>query len=120
VHVCQYDAGLVLTFFKVKDIIHIMKTTPAMKDIQNAIKRGAGSKNIHAYLFGSRAAGTNHPNSDWDIAITCDSGLRGYEIEKIRDELDALPTLHSFDVVDFNSVTEDFKKISLQCCRVIL
>jgi len=44
------DAGLVLTFFKVKDIIHVMKTTPALNDIRNAIKRGAGGKNIHAYL----------------------------------------------------------------------
>jgi len=44
------------------------------------------------YLFGSRASGRARKNSDFDIAIEWK--------EKIREKLEELPTLKSFDLVD--------------------
>lgn len=97
-----------------------MSTAPTLNEIQNAIKRASTGRNIQAYLFGSRATGTNRFNSDWDIAITSDSTISGCELEAIRESLEALPTLHSFDVIDFNTVSDDFKKIALTNCKKLI
>lgn len=45
-------------------------------------------------LFGSRAKGTAHEKSDFDIAV---SGVT--DIETLREQIDEIPTLYSFDVV---------------------
>jgi len=66
-------------------------------------------------LYGSRARGDYKPNSDFDIAV--DNKGRAVEpatIYLIREELDNLPTLKSFDVVDLNSVSEEFRKLILK------
>ena len=47
-----------------------------------------------AILFGSRAKGTAHEKSDFDIAV---SGVT--DIERLREQIDEIPTLYSFDVV---------------------
>ena len=49
-------------------------------------------------LFGSRARGTNTPNSDFDLAVYGANGI--YDI---IDEIDLLPTLFSADVVDMDA-----------------
>ena len=46
-------------------------------------------------LFGSWAKGTVHEHSDIDIAVT---GVK--DIENLREELENIPTLRSFDIVD--------------------
>ena len=47
-----------------------------------------------AILFGSRAKGTAHEKRDFDIAV---SGVT--DIETLREQIDEIPTLYSFDVV---------------------
>ena len=47
-----------------------------------------------AILFGSRAKGTAHEKSDFDIAI---SGTR--DIDEILEQIEEIPTLYSFDIV---------------------
>lgn len=55
-----------------------------------------------ALLFGSRAKGTQKENSDIDIAISgCDGNLF---CEKIAYELEFLPTLLKFDVIDYEKI----------------
>ena len=46
-------------------------------------------------LFGSWAKGTENERSDIDIAVT---GAR--DIEKLREDIESIPTLRSFDIVD--------------------
>ena len=48
-----------------------------------------------AILFGSWAKGTESERSDIDIAVT---GAR--DIEKLREDIESIPTLRSFDIVD--------------------
>lgn len=48
-------------------------------------------------LFGSRARGTEHEKSDFDIAV---SGAA--DIEDLREQIEEIPTLYSFDVVDLD------------------
>ena len=47
------------------------------------------------FLFGSWVKGTFHERSDIDLAVW---GVK--DIEKLREELEDIPTLRSFDVVD--------------------
>ena len=61
-------------------------------------------------LFGSRARGTNTERSDIDIAVC---GTK--DIEKLREELEDIPTLYTIDVVDMDEcknelLLEDIKQ----------
>lgn len=46
-------------------------------------------------LFGSLAKGTAHERSDVDIAV---KGVK--DIEALREEIEDIPTLRSFDIVE--------------------
>ena len=46
-------------------------------------------------LFGSWAKGTAGEYSDVDIAVTI-----GKDIEELREDIESIPTLRSFDIVD--------------------
>lgn len=51
-----------------------------------------------AFLFGSRAKGTETERSDIDVAIAgCE------DFEGLREALDDIPTLYSFDVVNMET-----------------
>lgn len=57
------------------------------------------------FLFGSRAKGTAHEKSDFDLAV---SGVQ--DIEELREQMDEIPTLYSFDVVDLDTCTNQLLK----------
>ena len=48
-------------------------------------------------LFGSWAKGTAGEHSDVDIAVTI-----GKDIEELREDIESIPTLRSFDIVDMD------------------
>lgn len=58
-----------------------------------------------AILFGSRAKGTAHERSDFDIAV---SGVK--DIEELREQIEEIPTLYSFDIVDLEMCTNNLLK----------
>ncbi len=60
--------------------------------------------NCRIYLFGSRAKGTARKNSDFDIAVDCSSKIPLSVMAKIEGELEELPTLKSFDLVDLSLI----------------
>lgn len=66
-----------------------------------------------AVLFGSRATGASGPRSDWDIGITGAGPLDGACVERIREALENLPTLATFDVVDLAGVPDGFRERAL-------
>ena len=66
-----------------------------------------------AVLFGSRATGASGPRSDWDIGITGPGPLDGACVERIREALENLPTLSTFDVVDLAGVPDGFRDRAL-------
>ena len=79
------------------------------KEIIEIIRKYLGPCQI--YLFGSRARGSNQPNSDIDIAI--DTGARAdwRTIVRIKQELDEQTTIpFKIDVVDLQSANESFKE----------
>jgi predicted nucleotidyltransferase len=68
----------------------------------------------HAVLFGSRATDRARERSDWDIGIVVPGPVDGAVLERIRDALDALPTLQTFDVVDLATVAPEMRERALR------
>jgi len=62
------------------------------------------------YLFGSRAEGRANPRSDFDVAIEWKGKIPLSTIAMIREKLDSLPTLKSFDLVDVKRVSDSFAR----------
>lgn len=61
-------------------------------------------------IFGSRAKGNYKNNSDIDFAIIGE--IDSFFLCKIKDELNNLPLIYKFDVLDFKSITDE--KLLLQ------
>jgi len=75
--------------------------------------------NARIIVFGSRARGNFRKNSDLDLAIDWKKPIPSHLMEQIREELDELPTLVSFDLVDLNAVSEEFKEHILNTGRIV-
>ena len=88
-------------------------TIPDLIEVSRRLKRNLPA-GYRALLFGSRATGQARPGSDWDIGILGPTALRGAVVQSIRDELDDLPTLHTFDVVDLATVPDSFRQMALK------
>lgn len=61
----------------------------------SALAKNAGAHRV--VLFGSRARGDNHPRSDIDLAVW---GLTFSQSRRLAGELEELPTLLKFDLVN--------------------
>ncbi|MEK7784099.1 MAG: nucleotidyltransferase domain-containing protein, partial [Chloroflexota bacterium] len=96
-----------------------MATTPDLKEVSRILKQLLPAQ-YGAVLFGSRATGRARPGSDWDIGLIGPEPLGGAVIETIREELDELPTLHSFDVVDLRTVPDTFRQKALRGAKAVL
>ena len=74
---------------------------------------------VRVIVFGSRAGKNFRENSDLDLALDWGKPVPSYLMEQIREELDELPTLVSFDLVDLNAVSEEFKNLILRTGRIV-
>jgi predicted nucleotidyltransferase len=61
------------------------------------------------FLFGSRAAGTARPRSDFDVGVDGDGPLPLRDFYAIEALFDALPTLYRIDWVDLQRVSPEFR-----------
>lgn len=70
-------------------------------EIKNAIKQIGMKYDLErVILFGSRARGDNHERSDFDLAAHFKNAQQYFDFQ---DEIEALPTLLMFDIVDLSS-----------------
>lgn len=67
-----------------------------------------------AFFFGSRVAGKSDERSDIDIGIEGPDEIPLETMARIRDEIEALPTLYIIQVMDFSNVSSDFREVALQ------
>ena len=88
-------------------------TTPTLDDIARVL-RPLLPPGCQAVLFGSRATGRAWATSDWDIGILGGTPLAGAVIERLREALETLPTLHTFEVVDLSTVPSGFREAALR------
>lgn len=88
-------------------------TAPSLETLRTILRRHLPA-GYHAFIFGSRATGAARPGSDWDIGIMGPDELPLRTLGSISEELEELPTLHSFEVVDLSTVPERFREVALR------
>jgi len=66
-------------------------------------------RHFRVFFFGSRVAGHNFDRSDIDIGIEGPKEIPGNIMVEIREDIDNLPTLYEFDIVDFGNVSPEFR-----------
>ena len=66
------------------------------------------------FFFGSRVSDTVNDRSDIDLGLEGPEKIQLSVLAAIKEAFRQLPTMYSFDVVDFKNVKADFKKVALQ------
>lgn len=80
------------------------------EEIIEAIKKLCGKHGVcRAVLFGSRAKGTFTERSDFDIAVT-----GAVDFELLKEEIEALPTLYTIDLVNLDTCGNDLLKEDIE------
>lgn len=88
-------------------------TTPDLGKVGDLVRSHLPSSDYRVFLFGSRARGEGGERSDWDIGILGPEDLPGYVLQRIHADLEQLPTLHRFDVVDLHAASAPFRTRAL-------
>lgn len=88
-------------------------TAPTLDQIAQALKPLL-PPGFRAVLFGSRAGNSASGGSDWDIGVVGPAPLDGALMADLREALESIPTLHSFDLVDLATVTDGFRENALR------
>ena len=70
-------------------------------------------------LFGSRAAGTNRPHSDYDVGIVGTEPLPLRAFYGMCDSLDTIRTLHRIDLVDLAKCSDVFRNNAMNRIEVL-
>lgn len=84
------------------------------KEILNIVEKYLDLKLYKVFFFGSRVTGKSFPRSDIDIGILGPKPIPPEIKFQIEEELEKLPTLYKFDLVDFSQVPLRFKKEALK------
>lgn len=66
------------------------------------------------FVFGSRAAGSAVEKSDIDVGIEGPGPVRGSILVDIESALEDLRTLYTIELVDFRSVSSDFRSVAMR------
>lgn len=82
------------------------------KEITDIIKKSLWEDNYKLFLFWSRAKWKFKKNSDYDIWIIWNKKIDFIKILELKSKLNELPFL--IDIIDFNDVDENFKKVALK------
>jgi predicted nucleotidyltransferase len=90
------------------------RTTPDLGRVESIVRSHLRSGDYQVFLFGSRARGDARERSDWDIGILGAEEVPGHVLEAIHADLEELPTLHRFDVVDLHSTSDSFRTHALK------
>lgn len=77
------------------------------KSIINSILQ---DEKLKIYVFGSRATGKAKKYSDLDLALQSDKKINSDKINKINYELEETTIPYKIDVIDLDTITENFKK----------
>lgn len=88
---------------------HVAIESNYLNEITSILTRALHGKACVLYLFGSRAAGTHNPVSDFDIGVSSSDDLR-YELSAAREMLEESDIPFKVDVVELQSVSEEFKR----------
>jgi len=83
------------------------------KQVNEIVGKYLSLEDYDVFFFGSRVKGDSTSRSDIDIGIRGPKEVPGDIKLDIKEELNKLPLLYKFDVVDFKELSESFKKHTL-------
>ena len=63
----------------------------------------------HIYLFGSRARKDHKEESDIDIAIDNNKKIDSHILSTIKEQIEESTIPFTVDIIDLNSISEEFK-----------
>ena len=84
------------------------------KEVEEIIRRYLKGPEWKIFFFGSRVKGDNFPSADIDLGIEGPEQVPLDIKSKIREELERIPVLYKFDLVDFKTVPDDFREKALE------
>ncbi len=84
------------------------------KEILKIVGKYLDLSSYKVFFFGSRIRGDNFPRADIDIGIEGPKRVSSEIRLEIEEEINKLPTLYRFDIVDFKEVSKSFKKEALK------
>jgi len=84
------------------------------KEILQIVGKYLDLNSYQIFFFGSRVKGDNSIRSDIDIGIEGPEEIPAKIKLQIEEELDNLPTLYKYEVVDFKNIPSRFKKEALK------
>lgn len=84
------------------------------KELLKIISKYLPLTKYKVFFFGSRIKGDNFPRSDIDLGILGPEKIPGEIKLTLEEEMENLPTLYTFDLVDFGSASGKFKKEALK------
>ena len=82
------------------------------REILNIAGKYLDLNEYKVFFFGSRIANKGTERSDIDIGIEGPKEIPAEIKIKIEEEIENLPTLYKFDIVDFSEVSKDFKEVA--------
>jgi len=88
---------------------------PALhRAIARVVARHLDPRAHRVWIVGSEATGTALPGSDVDVALEGPAPVDLERLARLRSDLDMLPTLRSFDLVDLRRTSEGFRREALR------
>jgi|BarGraIncu00222A_1022003.scaffolds.fasta_scaffold167200_2 predicted nucleotidyltransferase len=90
-----------------------------IKSMIRKVVAGHLSGNYSVFLFGSQVGLPELKRADIDVGIDAKRPLTNLEESLIWTELEDMPTLYKFDLVDFQKSDDSFKNIALKNIEMI-
>lgn len=90
-----------------------------LQEIVTIVRRTIDSPHYRIFLFGSRAAATANPRSDYDIAIESQLPISASVMSELRDALDKLPILQKIDLVNVADMSSDVRELAFKTRKVL-
>jgi predicted nucleotidyltransferase len=84
------------------------------KQLKNLLSKYIDTNTHIPIFFGSRVNGKATDRSDIDLGILGNTPLDSKTLGLIKDGVENLPILYKIDVVDFATVSENFRQVALQ------
>jgi len=105
---------------EMKATVHKLTEEEVLSRAAEIIRRRL-PENFHGkvFLFGSRATGTATERSDYDIGVEGDGQIPGNIKTETQWELDELSVMQKIELVDFATVSKEFKSVAKLKVRVL-
>ncbi len=84
------------------------------REVKDIVGRHLDLNEYRVFFFGSRVNGRTDDRADIDIGIEGPERVPAVAFANIQEELEKIPVLYTFDVVDFAEVGPHFKKRALR------